>query len=77
MNKRARKELEDGIIKNTMEYVKNTGRFFIQQSKKYRVAGDDEATSKTRTWFDLKTGQVLLGSFVVTCFLKCNRGLIK
>jgi hypothetical protein len=37
MNKRARKELEDGIFKNTMEYAKNTGRFFIQQTKKYRV----------------------------------------
>lgn len=78
MNKNMKQKLKAELIHNTIEYLREKGRFLIEDKRQkcYRVVKDEEVLSKAQSWFDLKRDKVqLIGSFVYPEFLDCNPGL--
>ena len=78
MDKNMKQKLKAELIHNTIEYLREKGRFLIEDKRQkcYRVVKDEEVLSKAQSWFDLKRDKVqLIGSFVYPEFLDCNPGL--
>ena len=72
MDNTSRRELENSIIKNLLEYFQSNGRFLIiEQGKKFRLANDDEVPLHVRKWFSLQDDNApVFGSYLVEDFLE-------